>query len=320
MSPLPAYPWEQVSVDFAGPLPCGKYLLVLVCEYSRYPIVEIVSSTAAKTVIPILERIFSEYSIPMQVKTDNGPPFSSHDFRQFAEYLGFKHRKITPEWPRANAEVERFMRTIEKAIRAATVEGKNWRQELYKFLRNYRATPHCSTTYPPSELLFGRKPNIRLPQASSVSHACDAEVRRHDTTAKERMKKHSDQALHTKPSHIQIGDTVLARQPRKHKLSPPFNPQPRTVVAVKGSMVTAEANGHSVTRNSSHFKRVAIPNQPASYHAQSDPEDTDDELDIAPATPQETGGGPETVTPAGAPTRKRYPQRPHRPPDYFGSA
>ena len=43
------------------------------------------------------------------------------------------HRKVTPYWPQANSEVERFNRTDEKAIRAATVEGKNWKKEFHLF-------------------------------------------------------------------------------------------------------------------------------------------------------------------------------------------
>ena len=34
-------------------------------------------------------------------KTDNGSPFQSHRFMDFAKKWGFKHRRVTPEWPRA---------------------------------------------------------------------------------------------------------------------------------------------------------------------------------------------------------------------------
>ncbi|XP_018096942.2 vomeronasal type-2 receptor 116 [Xenopus laevis] len=43
------------------------------------------------------------------IKTDNGPTFNGHTFQQFAGYLGFKHRKITPLLPKANGIVEIFM-------------------------------------------------------------------------------------------------------------------------------------------------------------------------------------------------------------------
>ena len=42
MSELPRGPWLYLSVDFCGPLPTGEYLLVIVDEYSWYPVVEIV--------------------------------------------------------------------------------------------------------------------------------------------------------------------------------------------------------------------------------------------------------------------------------------
>jgi hypothetical protein len=71
--------------------------------------------------------------------------YYGREFNKFPKHLGFTHRKVTPYWPRANGEVERFMRTVKKVIKAAVMENKVWKQEMYKFLRNYRATPHTST-------------------------------------------------------------------------------------------------------------------------------------------------------------------------------
>ena len=53
MSPLPDGPSMEVSVDFKV-LPNSEYLLVITDDYSRYPIVEIITSTAAKVVIPVI--------------------------------------------------------------------------------------------------------------------------------------------------------------------------------------------------------------------------------------------------------------------------
>ena len=65
-------------------------------EYSRFPEVEIICSTSAKTVIPRLRSIFARHGYPTVVKTDNGPPFQGQDFADFADICGFKHRRITP--------------------------------------------------------------------------------------------------------------------------------------------------------------------------------------------------------------------------------
>ena len=156
MSPLPQGPWQELSMDFCGPFPNGDYLLVVTDDFSRFPEVEILRSTSAKAVIPHLDSIFARQGVPEMVRTDNGPPFNSESFEMFATQLGFRHREITPVWRRANGEAERFMKTLEKAVRTAIIQGKNWRQELFTFLRQYRATPHSTMGKSPSELLNGR--------------------------------------------------------------------------------------------------------------------------------------------------------------------
>ena len=166
MTPLPSGPWKMLAMDFLGPFPLGDYLLVVIDEHSRFPEVEIVKSTSAKSVIPRLDAIFARQGIPNELKTDNGPPFNGVEFSNFAKYLGFHHRKVQPLWPRANGEAERFMPNLEKCVRTAVVEGKNWKQELYKFLRQYRATPHTTTNVSPSEALNGRKLKTTLPEVS----------------------------------------------------------------------------------------------------------------------------------------------------------
>ncbi|KAK7112338.1 hypothetical protein V1264_011807 [Littorina saxatilis] len=257
MTTLPRHPWSEVSIDFAGPFPSGEYLLVVTDDYSRFPEVEILTSTSAKAVIPKLDAIFSRFGIPDVVKSDNGPPFNGSDFERFAGYLGFKHRTITPLWPQANGGAERCMPMLKKTIQAAQVEGKVWRQELYKFLRSYRATPHCSTGTSPAEVLLGRKFKTQLPQLEdNATSPLDDTIRQHDGVMKKKMKVYADARRHAADSPIQVGDTVLVRQKRDSKLTPYYNPAPLEVTAKKGSMLTAASDDRQVTRNSSFFKIV----------------------------------------------------------------
>ena len=100
----------MLAMDFLGDsLPSGDYLLVVIDKYSRFPEVEIVKPTSAKSIIPRLDAIFARQGIPDKLKTDNGPPFNGVQFSNFVKYLGFHHRKVQPVWPRANGEAERFM-------------------------------------------------------------------------------------------------------------------------------------------------------------------------------------------------------------------
>ena len=263
MTDLPAHPWSEVSVDFTGPLPSGEYLLVVTDAYSRFPEVEIIKSTSFKSTVPKLDAIFARHGVPDILKSDNGPPFNSHEFGQFAAQLGFKHQKVTPLWPQANGGVERCMPMLKKVIRSAHIENKNWKQEMYKFLRNYRATPHSSTGVTPAEALFGRKIKVKLPEAptfpnSHSRHAhLDTHMRQHDFLMKKKMKNYAEAKRNVSTTDIHVGDTVLVRQPKKNKLTPYYNPKPMQVTAKKGPMLTAKQSGGThITRNSSHFKKI----------------------------------------------------------------
>jgi hypothetical protein len=56
MSQLPDQVWSNLSADFAGPTPDGSYLLKIEDDFSRFPVVEIINSTSANTVIAAFDR------------------------------------------------------------------------------------------------------------------------------------------------------------------------------------------------------------------------------------------------------------------------
>ena len=125
MTPLPENVWEHLNLDVLGPLPDGSYLFVVVDQYSRYSVVEIINSTAAGTVIPVLDKILAAYGNVLSCCSDNGPSFQSDSWSKYAAYMGSKHRKIIPLWPSAHSTVERVNQSILKSIRAAHAEGKS---------------------------------------------------------------------------------------------------------------------------------------------------------------------------------------------------
>ena len=283
-SEIPTKPWIELSMDFAGPFPSGDLLLVVIDDYSRYPEVEVVSSTSSACVLPKLDMIFARQGYPKVLKTDNGPPMNGSQFTSFTEDCGVEHREITPGHPEANGEAERFMRTLNRAIRAAAAEGVNYKTRLPTFLRMYRATPHASTGISPYEALYGRKMNFGLPSTpvptipTEPVHAQNpnlhSQIVRNDNQAKLKMRTYADARRHTKPCHLQTGDAVLVKQRRRNKLTPPFCPTPYQVTARKGSMITAERGNHQITRNSSHFKPV-MGDVPSPLLAEEGEEDDD---------------------------------------------
>ena len=124
------------------------------------------------------------------------------------------------------------MRKVKKVIKTGRLEHKNYVQELNKLLRNYRVTPHSTTRVAPATTLFGRPVKTKLP---GVTIPCSVPViRKHDRTAKTKLKKHADNERYVKPSTTAEGEPVLVkRDDTKEKSDTPYAPRPRIVVEKK---------------------------------------------------------------------------------------
>ena len=257
LTSMPEAPWHLIHIDFVGPLSSNEYLLVAIDRYSRYPEVETVRSTKASCVIPKLDKIFAAHGLPSIIKTDNGPPFCSDEFKKYCNTLGIKHERTTPYWPQANGEVERFNQPLEKAIQTAHLEGRIWRQEINRFLLQYRTTPHSVTKVPPCELLFNRQIRGKLPSIQKkIIIDRHAEAKENEARSQIYHKQYADKRRNAKESDIAVGDRVLVKQICRNKLTPRFNHTPYIVVSRRGSRLTAKnEHGHYVTRNISHFKK-----------------------------------------------------------------
>ena len=258
-TPLPERAWQRVAADFWGPLPTGEHLLVVIDEYSRYPEVEICSGTSSKTVIPHLDKIFATHGIPEVIKTDGGPPFNGYEFKQYVNWLGVSHRIVSPEDPEANGLAESFMKMLKKTWCTAHTERKNPKQELYRMLRQYRATPHCSTQQAPAEVLFNRPYKTRLPEyvRPTSPTAKEKTMQEAEAHAKQRQKQWKDRARNVMPHKIEVGDEVLLQQ-QAGKARPKYDPRSYKVIEVTGTQITARRGERVMRRDAQKFKKVTI--------------------------------------------------------------
>lgn len=260
MSPRPKKPWEKVSLDFFGPFD-NVMLMVAMDDYSNFPLVEIVTSSYnAKVVTDRLESQFAIFGVPAEIRTDNGPPFQSKEFADFAKRMGFVHRKVTPLWPRANGVVESFMKNLGKVLRTAVIDGVPWKQRLREFLRVYRATPHSTTKVAPGDLFLRNANTSLLPSIRKfVPTAIDKLAKANSEKRKVVMKQDADKRLHTKEHTFKVGDLVIVKQPKIRKSTPKFNLSPYTVTSVHGNMIQAKNEIHDICRNSSFFAHYTRP-------------------------------------------------------------
>jgi hypothetical protein len=247
-------------MDHGGPYPDGHYNLVIIDKRTRYPVVE--SSTNFQANKERLKHVFATYGTPRRIETDNGPPFNSKDFREFAEQEGFQHHRVTPLHPRANGEAERFMQTLNKTEQIANLQGKDRlerRNAIHDMLIAYRSTPHPATGITPYEAMRGMTIRTKLDHEEPDAEATDSneKINQKDAEYKQKMKLKRE-GSHTKRKRLLLGDYVLVKQQKKNKWSTPYEPVFYTVYDIQGSRITARrtTDGRTVCRDVSHFKLV----------------------------------------------------------------
>ena len=127
------------------------YLLVI-DYFSRYiEIVKVTKSQTSQEIIKGLKDVFARHGIPEQIRSDNGPQYSSAEW-------GIKNVTSSPKFPSSNGEVERGVRTVKSLLKKENDQPKA--------LLSYRSTP-LACGYSPAELLMGRRLRTTLPMLST---------------------------------------------------------------------------------------------------------------------------------------------------------
>ena len=155
----PASPWSRLHIDFAGPY-LGHIFLVLVDAHSKWMDVRLMHSIKAHSTIGQLRMIFATHGIPQKIVSDNGPTFTSQEFKTFMTQNGVLHITSAPYHPSTNGLAERAVQTFKQALKR--IQGSSIQEKLSKFLFQYRITPHTTTGIAPAELFMGRRLRSRL--------------------------------------------------------------------------------------------------------------------------------------------------------------
>ena len=175
--------------------------LIIVDAHSKWPEVELMSSTTSTQTIDRLRTIFARYGVLAQVVTDNGPQFTSAEFQLFLKTNGIKHITTAPFHPVTNGQAERFVQNFKHAMKCEKQSTSQLQTNIAKFLLAYRNTAHSTTGEPPSVLFLGRPLRTRL------------DLVKPDLPRKV-LNRQIDQARAKERSptrQLSIGQTVLAR-------------------------------------------------------------------------------------------------------------
>ena len=151
VSEVPPHPWHTVGSDLFYFQRID--FLVVVDYFSKYLIVRKIPNSTSSAVIKELGMIFSEFGNPQIFRSDNGPCYSSQEFKFFMQNWLIEHRTSSPHYPQSNGLAESMVKVSKNLIEKAVRQDLPWN----RLLLDYRCTPISSEIPSPAEILFGRK-------------------------------------------------------------------------------------------------------------------------------------------------------------------
>ena len=159
VAPLHSWPWanqpmKRLHIDFAEIE--GWEVLVIIDVHSKWIEAVPLRKATAATTVSVLQTFFSNFGLPEELVSDNGPQFTAHTFSDFCKVNGIKHSFTPPYHPASNGAAERAVQMIKQGMRkmGPTMALK---ERLANFLLIYRSTTHANTGMRLDELFQWRR-------------------------------------------------------------------------------------------------------------------------------------------------------------------
>lgn len=149
---------ENISLDF-----ChfeGKNFLVIVDRFSSFPFVYRMKTMTSKAVIDRLKDLFAFTGNPLFCETDGAKMFTSEEFLSFLRDHHIIAVNSSPYFPRSNGKIERMVQDVKRMLERSHGVEATFRMHL----SHYRNTPRGDGRMSPSEMFFGRRFRLDLPE------------------------------------------------------------------------------------------------------------------------------------------------------------
>ncbi|XP_068247527.1 uncharacterized protein [Palaemon carinicauda] len=148
----PSQPFESMSADFHV---SGKSFLVIADRLSGWPVVVPCGrDTTTARVTRMFCVFFREVGVPLRLRTDGAPPFSSHDFKQFADRWEVHHIITSPHYPQSNGRAEAAVKAVKHLILKTAPSGNIDCEAFDRGLMELRNTPNPAGRSP-AQILYG---------------------------------------------------------------------------------------------------------------------------------------------------------------------
>ncbi|XP_064096382.1 uncharacterized protein LOC135208177 [Macrobrachium nipponense] len=93
---------------------------------------------------------FHEVGVPLRLRTDGGPPFSSHEFKQFVDHWEVHDIITSPHYPQSNGHAEAVKHLIIKTAPSGNIDCEAFDRGLLELWNTPNPAGHS-----PAQILYG---------------------------------------------------------------------------------------------------------------------------------------------------------------------
>ncbi len=164
LHPIPPLgPFEKWGIGLMGPLPMigrGHQFIIIATDYlTKFAEVRALKSLVKQEVARFLyEQVFTQFGIPLEIVSNNGPQFLSEVVENLLARLAMKHMFTTMYKPSTNGLVERTNRTLCSMLAKEAEVHVNicdWDLKIHHVVWVYNTTYKTATGYSPFRLTYG---------------------------------------------------------------------------------------------------------------------------------------------------------------------
>uniref|UniRef100_A0A0N5B3V3 RNA-directed DNA polymerase n=1 Tax=Strongyloides papillosus TaxID=174720 RepID=A0A0N5B3V3_STREA len=270
-------PFEMISLDLCGPLPCtvneNLHLLNIVDNFTRFWLCFPVKSTSTSSILEKLTLVISMFGCPDKIRMDNASGLCSKEMLDTLASRNIVPDYCAPSYKKGNSLVERSFRTTNSMIYKLLEECKmsqQWDEIVFKLMEYYNNATHVTLGESPFYLMFIRDGmNGKFSNKDNndyVSYAMDSSdiAKRAREIAKSCMlemrnkAKSKEKVKDEKLPMIKVDDMILVKRYNNRKKLDSMYDGPFKVVRINDRNIYYKRRPNSKITYHAHITQVKL--------------------------------------------------------------
>ena len=191
------------------------------------------------------------HGIPNKLQSDNGPPYSSHEFQQFMTSYDKEHVTGSPHYPQDNGKEKNAIKTAKNLLKKAKTAGS----DFYLALLEWRNTPSEGLDSSSVQRIFGRRTRTLIPTTSELLKPKIVEDVQGKLAKRKQQAKHYNISAKKLPP---LGQGEIVRVKPTDRSGRCFKARVERQVDVRSNEVRTE-DGKALKRNRRHLRNSKEP-------------------------------------------------------------